>query len=95
MYAGTARIEIAERDVDVPLSPLGEEQAAALGRWFANLPARERPDIVLTSPYTRAVRTAAIVRAQGGVADDFEATSLDERLREKEFGILDRLTRGR
>ena len=93
MSAGTTRIDIAERDVDVPLSPLGEEQAGALGRWFASLPANDRPDIILTSPYARAVRTADIVRAQGGVADDFEALDLDERLREKEFGVLDRLTR--
>ena len=28
---------IAQRDVDVPLSPLGEDQACALGRWFAGM----------------------------------------------------------
>ena len=37
--AGPAVIDIAERDVDVPLVALGEEQADALGRWFAELPA--------------------------------------------------------
>ena len=42
--AGLPMIDIAERDVDVPLSPLGEQQAAALGRWFAAMPAGERPD---------------------------------------------------
>ena len=93
MSAGASRIDIAGRDVDIPLSPLGEQQAGALGRWFADLPAIERPDIVLTSPYVRAVATAAIVRAQGGVAEGAEAAVVDERLREKEFGILDRLTR--
>ena len=37
--AGHHEIGIDVRDVDVPLSALGEEQAAALGRWFAALPA--------------------------------------------------------
>ena len=36
--AGLADITIAERDVDVPLSPLGERQSDALGRWFVELP---------------------------------------------------------
>jgi broad specificity phosphatase PhoE len=33
--AGLARIELTHRDVDVPLSDLGREQATALGKWFA------------------------------------------------------------
>jgi 2,3-bisphosphoglycerate-dependent phosphoglycerate mutase len=93
MLAGAPSIQIAERDVDVPLSALGAQQAQSLGRWFADVKASERPEIVLTSPYQRAVRTAAIVAAQGGVADNFETAVIDERLREKEFGVLDRLTR--
>ena len=43
-------IDIAESDVDVPLSPLGEQQADALGDWFAALPARaaaDRPQFAL------------------------------------------------
>jgi probable phosphoglycerate mutase len=36
--AGLGRIDIADRDMDVALSPLGEEQADALGRWLASLP---------------------------------------------------------
>jgi len=90
---GFARIEIAERDVDVPLSDLGQRQAAALGRWFAALPLSERPDVVLASPYLRAQNTAEAVRAAGGLAPDTGRLIVDERLREKEFGILDRLTR--
>jgi 2,3-bisphosphoglycerate-dependent phosphoglycerate mutase len=88
--AGAAFIEIAERDVDVPLSGLGEEQSRALGRWFADMPASARPEYALASPYARAARTAELIRAQGGIAGEI---ALDERLREKEFGILDRLTR--
>ena len=91
--AGLTHIDIAERDVDVPLSPLGEEQSRALGRWFASMPEDERPNVVLTSPYVRARRTAELIEEAGGVCTDRDAFIVDERLREKEFGILDRLTR--
>lgn len=92
--AGLGQIDIAGRDVDVPLSALGERQSEALGRWFAVLPADRRPEIVLTSPYRRARSTGDIIRAQGGFTDNVACTFVaDERLREKEFGILDRLTR--
>ena len=96
---GLHTIDIAHRDVDVPLSLLGERQADALGDWFAALPCDERPEIVLSSPYTRARQTAdrvlAALRAGGDASGEAESTIAcvrDERLREKEFGILDRLT---
>jgi len=83
-------IDIEWRDVDTPLSPLGEEQADALGRWFAAL--RAPPSVVLCSPYVRARQTAErVVAALGSDAD--VTLQHDERLREKEFGILDRLTK--
>jgi len=91
--AGDRRIAIAVRDVDVPLSALGEEQVHALGRWFATLPAEETPSVILTSPYLRARHTAEIVAASAGLPSDSFSLVVDERLREKEFGILDRLTR--
>lgn len=91
--AGLPMIDIAGRDVDVPLSPLGEEQSRALGDWFAALPEDARPEIVLTSPYVRARQTAAIIRDACGLAPGAPEFVVDERLREKEFGILDRLTR--
>jgi 2,3-bisphosphoglycerate-dependent phosphoglycerate mutase len=90
--AGLAAIEIAHRDADVPLSPLGERQSAALGRWFGEAPEGERPDVVLTSPYLRARQTAALVRAAGRLPVDASEFVVDERLREREFGVLDRLT---
>jgi probable phosphoglycerate mutase len=90
--AGLAVIDIAQRDVDVPLSALGEEQARALGSWFAAQPVAERPSVVLASPYLRARETWAIIARGGGVAPD-AVTIVDERLREKEFGVLDRLTK--
>ena len=92
--AGLGRIDISLRDVDVPLSRLGERQSAALGRWFAGLPEDRRPDVVMTSPYVRAVRTGELIHQEGGLAlADAKEFIVDERLREKEFGILDRLTR--
>jgi probable phosphoglycerate mutase len=89
--AGLTMIDIAVRDVDVPLSDLGKQQAQALGHWFAGLPDAEKPEIVLASPYVRAVQTASIICEAGGVAEAGQPI-LDERLREREFGIFDRLT---
>ncbi|MES2498127.1 MAG: histidine phosphatase family protein [Pseudomonadota bacterium] len=85
------RIAISGRDVDVPLSRLGEEQADALGHWFSSGHEHDRPDVLLSSPYRRALQTARHFRDAGGAAAD-ERICMDERLREKEFGILDGLT---
>jgi broad specificity phosphatase PhoE len=85
------RIDLASRDVDVPLSSRGEQQADALGRWFASGHEDGRPEVMLASPYARAMETARRFRAAGGCAQD-EKICCDERLREKEFGILDGLT---
>ena len=90
--SGAALIDIAERDVDVPLSALGHEQAAALGRWFSDMGDGHRPTAVLMSTYLRARETARYIVEAGGAERDAKIV-LDERLREKEFGILDRLTR--
>ncbi len=86
-------IDIPIRDPDVPLSELGQRQARALGRWFARIPEAERPNVVLTSTYVRARQTAEAVRDDGGTATRDLIFGVDERLREKEFGVLDRLTR--
>jgi broad specificity phosphatase PhoE len=90
--ARKARIDLNLRDIDVPLSPLGERQARALGRWFGKLPEKVQPTSILTSPYIRAVRTAELLRAEAGWESERVRTTCDERLREKEFGILDRFT---
>jgi probable phosphoglycerate mutase len=90
--SGLSVIDIAQRDVDVPLSALGVRQSRALGEWFGGLAEEERPTVVLTSPYLRARQTATMIREAGGVAHDAPSV-IDERLREKEFGILDRLTK--
>lgn len=90
--AGLPLIDIAHRDVDVPLSALGERQAEALGRWFGQLPPEQRPTIALTSPYIRARHTAELLLAAAQLDPHELSLVVDERLREKEFGILDRLT---
>ena len=90
--AGLAAIDLKIRDVDVPLSDLGREQADALGRWFAHLPEAERPEVVLASPYIRARQTAKAICEAGGVAEAARQPIVDERLREREFGLWDRLT---
>jgi broad specificity phosphatase PhoE len=91
--SGLGRIDIATRDVDVPLSERGEAQSCALGHWFKALPEHERPEVVLTSPYLRARTTADIIHECGGFSPEAHRPVPDERLREKEFGVLDRLTR--
>ena len=90
--AGLARIAVEGRDVDVPLSPSGEVQSEALGRWFASQPETLRPEVVMSSPYLRAQRQGAYPSSGRPGYVDGQAFIADERLREKEFGMLDRLT---
>jgi broad specificity phosphatase PhoE len=90
--AGLGMIDLAVRDVDVPLSDLGQQQARALGHWFAAMPEEHKPEILLSSPYTRARQTARAICEAGGIAGAARPPIIDERLREREFGILDRLT---
>ncbi|WP_238019759.1 histidine phosphatase family protein [Dactylosporangium sp. AC04546] len=80
-------IDIPERDADVPLSDLGRDQAAAVNRWLLELPQDEQPDLAVVSPYLRTRQTAEIALAGTGVA-----VVQDERLRDRELGVLDLLT---
>lgn len=90
---GHALIELAWRDIDVPLSDLGIAQSIAVGDWFAKRPRDEQPEIILCSPYVRAQKTAQLLADTSGLIAPKVRLRIDERLREKEFGILDRLTR--
>lgn len=81
------RIDLAHRDVDVPLSDNGRKQAEALGRWLTTV--EQPPTALWTSPYVRAVQTAQIALETAGLS---VPTVVDERLREREFGVLDGLT---
>lgn len=89
---GLTTIDITFRDIDTPLSCLGEQQAIALGRWFGSMPKSEQPEVLLSSPYVRAQHSAILLMQAAGLDDGKVKLRLDERLREKEFGILDRLT---
>jgi broad specificity phosphatase PhoE len=91
--AGLPIIDIATRDVDTVLSELGERQAEALGYWFGEMPAGKQPDVVLSSPYVRARDTARLILQEAAIPPERVTVIYDERLREKEFGIFDRLTR--
>ena len=88
--SGAGFIDIAERDMDVDLSERGEGQARALGRWLARLGDRV-PTVALASPYVRTRRTAEIALQESGLGA--VELACDERLREREFGSFDRLTR--
>jgi len=91
---GLPVIDLAWRDIDVPLSDLGQAQSRALGQWFARQLPAQQPEVILCSPYLRAQQTARVVAEHGQMLGGAGARlRLDERLREKEFGILDRLTR--
>lgn len=87
--SGAERLELETRDADTPLSDRGQEQARALGTWWRALPEHDRPHAVWCSPYLRARQTATTALAAAGL--DLRLR-LDERLRDRELGITDRLT---
>lgn len=87
--SGALELALATRDADTPLSELGRAQADAIGPWLAGLPPADRPDAVWCSPYVRAVETAERALAAAGL--DLPVRR-DERLRDRELGVLDRLT---
>ena len=94
---GGEEIDIRARDVDVPLSSMGKRQAEALGRWFASMPRDYKPEVILCSPYLRARTTGAAVHSaltgHASLHASLNDIRIDERLREREFGIVDRLTK--
>jgi broad specificity phosphatase PhoE len=86
-------VDIDVRDPDVDLTELGYRQAEAVGRRWAharhNGPA-DVPTVVWSSPFVRAAATAsvAVTTAELDVTVQF-----DERLRERDLGVFDGLTR--
>ena len=68
--------------------------ASRRARWATGSPTAQedgRPEIMLSSPYVRASRPRSCSARRAAARPD-EKICLDERLREKEFGILDGLT---
>jgi broad specificity phosphatase PhoE len=88
---GAEVIPVGMRDADVPLSPTGQDQASALGVWLGRLDPDDAPQTVWSSPYVRAVQTAEVALRTGGLAANLRVR-IDERLRDRELGILDLLT---
>lgn len=76
------------RTADLPLTRLGQEQSDALGRWFAAMPAADRPGLLLTSPHRCARQTAERIAEAGGLPDPDVEIAVDERLRDRELGLL-------
>src|SRR3978361_945533 len=64
---GRAVIELAHRDMDVPLSELGQRQADSVGRWIGGMDPREQPTMAIVSPYVRAMETAEIALKAAGL----------------------------
>ncbi|WP_255770588.1 histidine phosphatase family protein [Pseudarthrobacter sulfonivorans] len=87
--AGIDVIDVPARDADVLLSPTGQDQARALGKALASIAEERRPDAVVSSPYARAHQTAQIAVEIAGWPVKVRT---DERLRDRELGILDMLT---
>ncbi|MEH0109388.1 histidine phosphatase family protein [Tersicoccus sp. MR15.9] len=93
--AGADRIAVPARDADVELSPTGREQAEALGHHLApgekatEADASLTPDAIWVSPYVRARQTTRIALDTAGLG---LTPRVDERLRDRELGILDALT---
>lgn len=90
--SGGLLVPLQTRDMDTPLAPAGHDQAAELGEYFAALGEDERPNVIIASPYLRTRQTVA------GLCSKLSAASqprliLDERLRERERGVFDGLTR--
>ena len=86
--SGAEVIAVPCRDADVPLSPTGRDQARALAPALA--PLLDASTAVWSSPYARALQTAEVVVAATPVP---HAVWVDERLRDRELGVLDTLTR--
>jgi broad specificity phosphatase PhoE len=87
--SGREVVDVEFRDADVPLSSVGEEQAAALGEWLGRQSPSGHPTASWCSPYFRARQTATIAIHEWGI--DIPLV-IDERLRDRELGVLDLLT---
>lgn len=85
--AGAEVLDLDARDADVELSDTGQEQARGLRQWVDGHDAGSAPTVVVSSPYRRAADTAALALEGLDIRVDH-----DERLRERDLGVLDGLT---
>lgn len=75
------------RDMDVTLTALGQKQCEATGRYLGE---KFRFGRIFVSPYMRTVQTAEIIMKH---VKGSPRLIIEDRIREKEFGILDGLTK--
>ncbi len=87
--SGAEEVDVDTRDADTPLSHTWREQAEALGDWLGNLPPGRAAQSLWCSPYLRTRETARLALESGGLT---LPEVVDERLRDRELGVLDRLT---
>jgi 2,3-bisphosphoglycerate-dependent phosphoglycerate mutase len=82
-------IDFEGREQDVLLSERGKLQAENAGKFFANYTIK--PSTIFSSPYTRTRETTEYLLKYANI----ESSQLiyDERLRERELGIFDGLTK--
>ena len=85
--SGDVHLGLDMRDVDVPLTPEGREHARLTGR---RLNEWGPFDVLYVSPYMRTLQTAEVVL---GELLRRPAVIKEERLREKEWGVLEGLTK--
>lgn len=92
--SGALTYDTEGRDADVPLTPHGVDQGNALSRWFNTMRQTDRPDILIASPYARAVATAmrCVYGKNGDRVLHLKRYIKDERLREIGSGVLWGLT---
>ncbi|CAN5498922.1 histidine phosphatase family protein [soil metagenome] len=83
------KIDFDEREMDIPLSEIGLAQSISVGRWFKFQPVK--PTVIFTSPYLRTVETSRLI-AETAKFQNIEIIK-DERIRERELGIFDHLTK--
>jgi broad specificity phosphatase PhoE len=88
--AGDDVIDVQYRDADVPLSALGKAQSRSLGQELADRGIDDVPVALWVSPYLRAQQTIRTALETGGLAEP--ERRVDERLRDRELGVLDLLT---
>lgn len=86
---GADRVDAPLRDADVPLTETGTRQAEAVAVWLRSLPDESFPEAALCSPYLRAADTTSIAVSEQRMPLPPRA---DERLRDRELGILDTYT---
>lgn len=81
-------LETDTRDMDMSLTELGMAQAEITGKNLcSNNP---KFDIIYSSPYNRTKQTTSIILNE---LDYSVPVKMEERIREKEFGVVDRLTK--